>query len=56
MTRMGRPRKENAKRTSITIRLPETLHKMLHEYATKHNLSMTEVALQSLEEFLSKNK
>ncbi len=56
MPRTGRPRKENAKRTSITVRLPDSLHKVLNEYAAKHNMSMTEVALQSLEEFLSKKK
>ncbi|MDO5123076.1 MAG: hypothetical protein Q4D44_00235 [Eubacteriales bacterium] len=56
MTRMGRPRKETAKRASITIRMPDATHKLLNEYATKHNLSMTEVALRSLEEYLSKKK
>ena len=56
MTRMGRPRKDNAKRASITIRLSEETHKQLIEYASKHNMSLTEVALRSLEEYLSKKK
>ena len=56
MTRMGRPRKADAKRASITIRLSEETHKQLNEYASKHKVSMTEVALRSLEEYLSKNK
>lgn len=50
----GRPKEENAKRKTITIRLSEDLYKKIVEYATKHKLSKTDVALQSLERFLSK--
>ena len=50
----GRPKEENAKRKTITIRLTEDLYKKIVEYATKHKLSKTDVALQSLEKFLSK--
>ena len=56
MTRMGRPRKDNAKRKSITVRMPEDTHNKLMEYAAKHEMSMTEVTLRSLEEFLSKQR
>ena len=56
MTKMGRPRKDDAKRASITIRMSKETHKKLNEYASKHELSMTEVALRSLEEYLSKKK
>ncbi len=56
MMRMGRPRKDNAKRASITIRMSDETHKKLNEYAIKHDMSMTEVALRSLEEYLSKKK
>lgn len=51
----GRPKEENAKRKTITIRLSEDLYKKIVEYATKHKLSKTDVALQSLEKFLSKD-
>lgn len=54
MTRMGRPIKDNAKRASVTIRMSDETNKKLKEYAATHNLSMTEVALRSLEEYLSK--
>ena len=47
--RTGRPKEENAKRKTITIRLTEDLYKRIVEYAAEHNLSKTEVALQSLE-------
>lgn len=56
MTRMGRPRKDNAKRKSITVRMSDETHNKLTEYAAKHKMSMTEVALRSLEEFLSRQK
>ena len=52
----GRPKEENAKRKTITIRLTEDLYKKIVDYATEHNLSKTDVALQSLEKFLSKEK
>ena len=52
----GRPKAENAKRKTITIRLSDELHKKIVEYATEHNMSMTEVALQSLNKFLSKKE
>lgn len=56
MTRIGRPKNDNAKRKSLTFRLSEeTYHKLL-SYAESHNKTLTEVALQSLEEFLSKQK
>ena len=56
MMRMGRPRKDNAKRASITIRMSDETHKKLNEYAIQHDMSMTEVALRSLDEYLSKKK
>ena len=52
--KIGRPKEDNAKRKSITIRLSEETHKKLTEYAAEHEMTMTEVALRSLEEYLSK--
>ena len=52
--RTGRPKEENAKRKTITIRLTEDLYRKIVEYAAEHKLSKTDVALQSLEGFLSK--
>ena len=54
--RTGRPKADNAKRKTITIRLSDELHKRIVEYATEHKMSMTEVALQSLNKFLSKKE
>ena len=54
--RTGRPKLDNAKRKTITIRLSEELYKKIIEDAAEHKLSKTDVALQSLEKFLSKEK
>ena len=37
----------------LTIRMSEDTHRKLSEYAAKHKMSMTEVALRNLEKFLS---
>lgn len=52
----GRPKIENAKRKSVTVRLPDEIYRKLVDYAAEHNMTKTEVALQSLEKFLSKQK
>ena len=54
--RTGRPKMKNAKRKTITIRLSEELYKKIIEHAAEHKISKTDVALQSLEKFLSKEK
>ena len=52
----GRPKEENAKRKTITVRLSEDLYNRIIKYAAEHKLSKTDVALQGLEKFLSKDK
>lgn len=54
--RTGRPKEENAKRKTLTIRLTEELYKKIVEYAAEHKMSKTDVALKSLDEFFSKKK
>ena len=56
MTKMGRPKEDNAKRKSITVRLSEKTHAELTRYAAEHKMTKTEVAMRSLEESLSKQK
>ena len=56
MTKMGRPKEDNAKRKSITVRLSEKTYDELTRYAAEHKMTKTEVALRSLEEYLSKRK
>ena len=45
MTKMGRPKEDNAKRKSITVRLSEKTHAELTRYAAEHKMTKTEVAL-----------
>lgn len=52
----GRPKSESAKHKSITVRLPDDIHQKLIEFATKHNVSKTEVVLRSLADYFSKQK
>ena len=54
MAKRGRPIDENAKRKTLTIRIGQETYDKLIQYAADHGLTMTEVALRSLEEFLSK--
>lgn len=56
MTKMGRPKADNAKRKTINIRVSEETHRQVAKYAAEHNTTMTAVALRSLEEFLSKKQ
>lgn len=52
--KMGRPKKEYPKHRSITIRMTEATHRKLIEYAAERGMTITEVTLQSLDEYLSK--
>ena len=52
----GRPKEEDAKRKTLTIRLTEELYQKIVDYAAEHNMSKTDVALQSLEKFFAKIK
>lgn len=56
LKKTGRPKEENAKRKTITIRLSEDLYNRIIKYAAEHKLSKTDVALQSLDKFLPKEK
>ena len=56
MTKMGRPKLDNAKRQSITVRLSDKTYDELIRYAAEHKMTKTEVALRGLEEYLSKQK
>ena len=52
--RTGRPKAENKRSRSITIRLTEEEQKKLSAYATKHSTTMTEVVRRCLDDILSK--
>lgn len=52
--KMGRPKTEKAKRKSVTIRLTESSHTKLKNYAAEHKMTYTEVITKSLEEFFQR--
>ena len=52
--KMGRPRAENTKSKSVTVRLSDELYYKLSEYAASHKITMTDVIQQSLKIFFSK--
>ena len=56
MAKMCRPKDENAKRNLLTLRLSKETYQKIVEYATEHNMTKTEVAQRSLEEFFSRHK
>lgn len=43
MAKMGRPKAESPKKMNVSFRMTEAEYKKLAEYATEHNLTITEV-------------
>ena len=53
MAKMGRPKSENAKKKTLSIRVENTLYERICNYAEQHQLTVTEVVLQGLDKVLS---
>ena len=53
MTKMGRPKSENAKKKTLSIRVEDALYERICNYAEQHQLTVTEVVLQELDKVLS---
>ena len=49
MAKMGRPKSENAKKKTLSIRVEDALYERICNYAEQHQLTVTEVVLQGLE-------
>ncbi len=56
MTKMGRPKTDNVKKKVLSVRLSDDLYERLLKYAEEHNMTLTEVALLSLERTLSEQE
>lgn len=56
MTKMGRPVSENAKRKVLTVRVSSETYEKIKKYAEANKKTMTQVALQVLEDFLSRQQ
>ena len=46
MAKMGRPKSENAKKKTLSIRVEDALYERICTYAEQHQLTVTEVVLQ----------
>ncbi len=53
MTKMGRPKSDNAKKKVLSIRLSDETYEKLLKYAEENQMTLTEVALEGLEKTLS---
>ncbi len=54
--RTGRPKSENPKCIDIKVRIDSEMNKELVEYATKHNISRTEVIRKGIKLVLDSDK
>ena len=53
MAKIGRPKSENAKKKTLSIRVEDALYERIRNYAEQHQLTVTEVVLQGLDKVLS---
>jgi len=55
MAKMGRPKSEFPKQRSLGIRVTEKEYEKLKAYASKHNLTITEILKKGLQLFMENN-
>ena len=56
MAKMGRPKSENVKKKVLSVRVEDSMYARICDYAQKHNMTVTEVVLESLERLFKKSK
>ena len=49
MAEMGRPKSENSNKKIFSVRVEDSLYNRICDYARQHNMTVTEVVLESLE-------
>lgn len=54
MKKAGRPKTDNPKKHNITCRLTDSEYGRLKEYTLKHNVTITDVIMNAMEEILKK--
>ena len=55
MARTGRPRLENPRKEGVFIRLTKDEHTEIVEYASEHNLTITETIVKGFQALKSQN-
>ena len=56
MVKMGRPKSEHSKNKKLSVRVEDSLYSRICDYAVQHNMTVTEVVLESLERLLEKSE
>lgn len=52
MAKMGRPKAEEVKEKTITLRVTPTEYQRIKEYAQAHNLTITKVLLKGVDKLM----
>lgn len=56
MTKMGRPKSDNAKNKILCVRVEDALYARICAYAEQHQMTVTEVVTLGVEKVLSEPK
>ena len=54
MAKMGRPKTDDPREKSLGVRVTNDEYKVIKEYATKHDMTITETLLKGVEELMKK--
>lgn len=56
MAKMGRPKSDNPKKKTLSIRVEDSVYERICDYAEQQHLTVTEVVLRGLEKLLLRPK
>ena len=56
MAKIGRPKSDNSKKKVLSVRVEDPIYEQICAYAQQHNMTVTEVVLESLERLFKKSK
>lgn len=54
MAKMGRPKTDDPREKSLGVRVTNDEYKVIKEYATEHDMTITETLLKGVEELMKK--
>ena len=55
MKKMGRPKTNYPKRHMLSFRLDDKLHSAFVDYASKQNLTLTQLVIRSVTDYMKRN-
>lgn len=56
MAKMGRPKTEDPRKKSIGVRVTNDEYKVIKEYASKHDMTITETVLKGIRHVMAEPK